>query len=181
MSLKRVDEPFSKTPIERLGELSTNLAYMQSVRADEAEKDKEVAILIAAVTELCRIQQDFSQGMLKKFGELNENQLKLISQQSEYEKSVRTSTSNIARQMYNEFLGRQIDALQDIQRALKKNAERLDDMLRETNAIVKHNAKRALESARRLERIEDWKDFLFYLSPAAVILDVIIRLILSFR
>ena len=119
--------------------------------------------------------------MLKKFGELNENQLKLISQQSEYEKSVRTSTSNIARQMYNEFLGRQIDALQDIQRALKKNAERLDDMLRETNAIVKHNAKRALESARRLERIENWKDFLFYLSPAAVILDVIIRLILSFR
>ena len=64
---------------------------------------------------------------------------------------------------------------------IKKDAEKLDNMIRETNAVVKHNAKRALESARRLERIEDWKDFLFYLSPAAVILDVIIRLILSFR
>ena len=181
MSLKRVDEPFSKTPIERLGELSTNLAYMQAAKADEAQKDKEVAILIAVVAELCRIQQDFSQGMFKKFGGLNENQLKLIDQQSEYEKSVRTSTFNIAKQMYDMFLNQQISVLEYIQQMIKKDAEKLDNMIRETNAVVKHNAKRALESARRLERIEDWKDFLFYLSPAAVILDVIIRLILSFR
>ena len=57
MSLKKVDEPFSETPIEHLGELSTNLAYMQTVKADEAEKDKEVAILIAAVTGKCSIMK----------------------------------------------------------------------------------------------------------------------------
>ena len=158
----------------------TNLAYMKAAKAEEAKQDKEVAILLTTVQKMCVIQQNFMQSMLTKFDELNEKQLKLLNVQNEYAESVQKSVYNTIYSIYGSFCEEQKKAFREIQKYLSNDT---DEMIKKINHAAngaRKSAEYANRTADRIKSIENWKELLFYFSPAVVIADVIIRLISYF-
>ena len=118
------------------------------------------------------------QSMLIKFDELNEKQMKLLSVQNEYAGSVQKSVYNTIYSIYGSFREEQEQAFREIQKYLSNDT---DEMIKKINHAAngaRKSAEYANRTADRIKSIENWKEMLFYLSPAVVIADVIIRLII---
>lgn len=173
-------QPTAEECLSDMSEQMKLLAFMRKAQEEEARNSKEVAILLTSVENLFLIQQNFFQSMLEKFDELNSRQLNLLNVQGEYEKSVRDSTAKTVHQIYYTFASEQEKAFKDIRHFLENDT---DEMIKKINNAAK-GAKKAADNANRtanrIRSIEDWKEFLFYLSPAVVVIDVIIRLIIAF-
>ena len=186
MSLKNYGEeeqnaqPTAEECLSDMSEQMKLLAYMKKAQTEEARDSKEVAILLTSVENLFLIQQSFFRSMLTKFDELNKNQLKLLSVQGEYEKSVRDSTAKTVHQIYNTYASEQEQAFKEIRHFLENDT---DEMIKKINNAAK-GAKKAADNAANtafnIELAEKWRVRLFYLPPFFVVLDIIIRLYLRF-
>lgn len=173
-------QPTAEESLSAMSEQMKLLAFMRKAQEEEARNSKEVAILLTSVENLFLIQQNFFQSMLERFDELNSRQLNLLNVQSEYEKSVRNSTAKTVHQIYYTFASEQAKTFKDIRHFLENDT---DEMIKKINNAAR-GAKKAADNvantAVHIERVEKGKVFLFYLSPLFVVLDIIIRLYLSF-
>ncbi|MBR1459829.1 MAG: hypothetical protein IJ595_10670 [Oscillospiraceae bacterium] len=100
--------------------------------------------------------------------------------QSEYAADVREAVGESVTAIYEQFKDEQSKAFASA-RAEVINSNKL--LISKVNAAA-NGAKQAAEyasaTAEHIRRIEDWKELLFYLSPAVVIVDIIVRLIVYF-
>ncbi|MDD7517227.1 hypothetical protein [Ruminococcus flavefaciens] len=104
----------------------------------------------------------------------------MLSVQGEYAKNVRDSTGKAVTDIYYQFRAEQQKAFADIRKYLANDTEL---MIKKVNKAAKNAEKAAAgaaSTAYNIEQAEKWKVRLFYLSPAFVVLDIIIRLYLSF-
>ena len=106
--------------------------------------------------------------------------MKLLNVQSEYAADVREAVGESVNAIYEQFREEQQRAFTSA-RAEVINSNKL--LIGKVNAAA-NGAKQAAEyasaTAEHIRRIEDWKELLYYLSPAVVIMDIIVRLIAYF-
>ena len=178
--LEIVPQPTAEESLSVMSEELKKLALMRKAQAEEARDSKEVAILLNSVENLFLIQKNFFQSMLEKFDDLNNNQLKLLNVQSEYEKSVRDSTAKTVNQIYYTFASEQAKAFKDIRYFLSNDTEEMIKKINKAAKGAEKAADNAANTAFNIERVEKWKVFLFYLSPLFVVLDIFIRLYFQF-
>lgn len=180
MSLTNYEEETAEQNLADMSQEMKRIAFMKKAHSDEARDSTEVAILLTSVENLFTIQQNFMKNMLTKFDELNRRQLNLLSVQGEYAKNVRDSTGKAITDIYYQFRAEQQKAFVDIRKYLANDTEL---MIKKVNKAAKNAEKAAAgaaSTAYNIEQSEKWKVRLFYLSPAFVVLDIIIRFYLSF-
>lgn len=106
--------------------------------------------------------------------------MKLLNVQDEYAKSVQSSTAKAITDIYYTFRTEQEKAFEEIRHYLANDTEEMIKKINHAAVGAKKAADYANSTANRIKGIEDWKELLFYLSPAVVVLDVIVRLIITF-
>lgn len=106
--------------------------------------------------------------------------MKLLNVQDEYAKSVQDSTAKTVHQIYYSFAAEQKKAFNEIRYYLANDTEEMIKKINHAAVGAKKAADYANSTANRIKGIEDWKELLFYLSPAVVVLDVIVRMIIAF-
>ena len=156
-----------------------NVANMKMAIADEARQNKETVILLASVEKLCVIQQSFMQNMLKKFDEMNDNQLKILSLQEQYAKSVKASTIEVTRDIYYQFETEQKKAFKEVQKYFNDSCDDMEKSISACTKEVKKATRNAEKSVERLCRIKTIGDLLYYSAPIFVLLDFIVRIFIQ--
>ena len=156
-----------------------NVANMKKAIADEARQNKETVILLASVEKLCVIQQNFMQNMLKKFDEMNDNQLKILSLQEQYAKSVKASTIEVTRDIYYQFETEQKKAFKEVQKYFNDSCDEMEKSVSACTKEVKKATRNAEKSTERLCRIKTIGDLLYYSAPIFVLLDFIVRIFIQ--
>ncbi len=177
MSLQRNDD----SNLDALHEEMAQLAAMNAAREQDARKDKEVTLLLSTVQKMGMIQQSFMQNMLQEFDELNKNQMKLLNIQEQYTQSVRASTAELFKKFAQEYIKTQNELFYKIQDGWKADTQRILDDYYNVAGSVRAAANHAQDIADKVFWLSSWREVLFYLSPAAVLVDVIVRIIQCFR
>lgn len=161
-----------------------NVANMKMAIADEARQNKETVIILASVEKLCVIQQSFMQNMLKKFDEMNDNQLKILSLQEQYAKSVKASTIEVTRDIFHLFKDEQTATFREVQKYLYDSCDELERELisctknvKSATMAAKNISKEISNSIKRFCTVRTIGDILYYAAPVAVVIDVLLRLL----
>ena len=106
--------------------------------------------------------------------------MKLLNVQSEYAESIREDVGKTVNAMYAQFREEQKKAFTAVQSDLINCNKRMLDKLNAVANETQKAADYANATANRIRLIEDWKELLFYLSPAVVVVDIVVRLITFF-
>ena len=171
--------PAEQPDLQDLQAEMMNVANMKMAIADEARQNKETVIILASVEKLCVIQQSFMQNMLKKFDEMNDNQLKILSLQEQYAKSVKASTIEVTRDIYYQFETEQKKAFKEVQKYFNDSCDEMEKSISACTKEVKKATRNAEKSAERLCRIKTIGDLLYYSAPIFVLLDFIVRVFIQ--
>lgn len=184
MSLPNYEKkPISEQMNQSFQEMEHQLANLSLLAQDEeaaAQKVKEINLLLMTVTKFGQIQQAFLKSTVAVLNEQNRHQMKLLNVQSEYAESIREDVGKTVTAMYEQFREEQNKAFSAAHSDLINCNKRMLDKLGAAANETRKAADYANATAERIRCIEDWKELLFYLSPAVVIADIVIRLIIFF-
>ena len=181
MSLKNYEMPEQmEASFQQMEEQLANQSLLAQDEEAAAQKVKEINLLLMTVARFGQIQQAFLTSTAAVLREQSEQQMKLLNVQSEYAADVREAVGESVTAIYEQFKDEQSKAFASA-RAEVINSNKL--LISKVNAAA-NGAKQAAEyasaTAEHIRRIEDWKELLFYLSPAVVIVDIVVRLIVYF-
>lgn len=180
MSLKSYEMPEMEASFQEMEEQLANLSLLAQDEEAAAQKVKEINLLLMTVAKFGQIQQAFLKSTAAVLREQNEHQMKLLTVQNEYAENVRGEVADTVTAIYEQFKDEQSKAFASA-RAEVINSNKL--LIGKVNAAAngaKQAAEYASHTADRIRRVEDWKELLFYLSPAVVIVDIVIRLLIFF-
>ena len=173
MSLQRNEN----SNLSALQQEMEHLAVMNAAREQEARKDKEVTLLLSTVQKMGLMQQSFMQNMLQEFDKLNRNQLNVLNVQEQYTQSVRSDTAELFKKFAQEYIKTQNDLFYKIQNEWKKDTDKVLDEYDRIAISVRKAADHAEDIADKVFWLSKWREFLFYLSPAAVVFYIIFQFI----
>lgn len=174
-------------PIPELDEIemwATELTVDLQGNTEDAKNNERVMLMATSVIKMCRLLRNFSVVMTAEMAKIAERELRNLNIQNQYAKSVKASTVEVTRDIYHQFKDEQAQAFKDVQKYLSDSC---DDMEKEINACTK-NVKTATTAADRVSKeicgsvkrfctVRTIGDVLYYASPVAVLIDVLLRLV----
>lgn len=172
--------PMGKS-FQQMAEQMEELGLLAKDRESAARQNKELYMLLMTMAKFGQIQEDFLKNTVVVLHEQNKHQLKLLSVQNEYAKSLRDSTTKIVADIYQTFQNEQEKAFEEIQQHLAIDTEEMIKKINRAAIFAEKAAENAVEAAENIENTEKWKVLLFYLSPLCVIIDIAIRVIMFFQ
>ena len=183
MSLPRNDQTSPQILRQPPTDLNDLWAQMLALRQDSAQtaEDKcQVALLLATVNKLCSEQTTFMDEAKNMLDLININQIEMISQLEQYKKGIADDAKALLKSLYISLKDDQKKALDEIR---KNNSEVMLKILADTELCadkIHTAAEHAKDTTKKLFRITKLTDLIFYITPVAVLVDLIFRVIQFF-
>ena len=183
MSLPRNDQAspqISHQPPTSLNDLWVQMLALRQDSAQTAEDKCQVALLLATVNKLCEEQMIFMGDTESKMKQINESQLQTLKIQEEYRNGIGADANKLLATFYKMIEKKQEAAFEEIR---KNNSGVMLKILADTELCadkIHTAAEHAKETTKKLFRITKITDLIFYITPVAVLADLIFRAIQFF-
>ena len=183
MSLPRNDQASPQTSHQLPTSLNDLWAQMLALRQDSAQtaEDKcQVALLLATVNKLCEEQTAFMSKVVGKLKQISDSQLKTVNLQEQYKEEIADNAECLLKSLYFSLEDEQKKAFEEIR---KNNSEVMLKILADTELCadkIHTAAEHAKDTTKKLFRITKITDLIFYITPVAVLADLIFRAIQFF-
>lgn len=180
-------EPVGQPPeqpqgLDQLSMMVRKLAQETGRSTEESKRDEKVLIMAAAVLEMCRQLQTFSETISGEMKALNEKQQQNLNLQEVYAQSVKTATQEATANIYYNLRTQEKQAVNSLMQYVEANSNQMEkDMLScaghvKAAAESAQNATKQIgKSLERFRRIKTIRDLLYYAAPVLVLIDIIIR------
>ena len=179
--------PRNNRPEQTLHQLPTSLddlwEQMLALRqgsAQAAEDKCQVALLLATVNKLCSEQTAFLSEAKSMLDMININQVEMCCQLEQYKKGIADDAKALLKSLYISLKENQKKAFDEI---TKNNSEVMLKVLADTALCadkIHKAAEHAKDTTKKLFRMTKITDLVFYITPAAVLADLIFRVIQFF-
>ena len=182
MSLPRNEqtEPTSNQPLLSLDDLWAQMLTMRQDSAQSAEDKFQVALLLTAVNKLCTEQAAFMSKAESKLTQINNCQLKTLNLQEQYKSEIAATADRMLRNTYNAIRERQETVLQIFAEQNSAAIEKMNTAAKNCTEQINKAANHAENTTKKLFRITRIADLMYYIAPAAVLADLLFRLIQFF-
>lgn len=179
-----VQEPEIMIPeLEDIELWARNIAQELSEDTEDAKSNQKVMIMATSVIKMCRLLNNYSKTMRSEMEKIAERELQNLNLQDQYIKSLKASTGEITRGIYDRFKDEQKKAFDDVKtffsdscdRSEKKIVASADKVKSATEAAEKASIQIS-ESVKRFCTVRTIGDLLYYAASVAVVIDVLLRL-----
>lgn len=179
-----VQEPEIMIPeLEDIELWARNIAQELSEDTEDAKSNQKVMLMATSVIKMCRLLNNYSKTMRSEMEKIAERELQNLNLQDQYIKSLKASTGEITRGIYDRFKDEQKKAFDDVKtffsdscdRSEKKIVASADKVKSATEAAEKASIQIS-ESVKRFCTVRTIGDLLYYAAPVAVVIDVLLRL-----
>ena len=183
MSLPRNDQTspqISHQPPTDLNDLWAQMLALRQDSAQTAEDKCQVALLLATVNKLCEEQTAFMIETDNNLKQINDSQLQTLKIQEEYRNGIGADANRLLTAFYKMIEKKQEAAFEEIR---KSNSEVMLKIISDTELCadkIHIAAQHAKDTTKKLFRITRITDVIFYITPAAVLADLIFRAIQFF-
>lgn len=182
MSLPRNNqsEPISNPPLPSLEDLWAQILTMRQDSAQSAEDKFQVALLLTTVNKLCAEQADFMSKTEIKLTQINNSQLKTLNLQEQYKSEIAATADRLLRNTYNAIRERQETVLQIFAEQNNAAIEKMNTAAKNCTEQINKAANHTENATKKLFRITRIADLMYYIAPAAVLADLLFRVIQFF-
>ena len=182
MSLQRNQIPEQQNtdltkPQLNLNDLYQKILSLREQDRQEAEDKLQLALLLATTEKMCRSLTDFMTATERELQKMNENQLNTLNIQEQYRKEIRADVVDILNKIYGAIQKQQAASFAKMLETSQKSVTALETKIAactEKCKVQTANVKSAIEEMRKVENL---RDILLWISPVAVIADLVIRII----
>ena len=151
--------------------------------SDDAKRDERVMLMATSVIKMCRLLKNFSEVMTAEMAKSAERELRTLNLQDQYAKSLRASTVEVSRDIYDRFKEEQKKAFDDVKTFFSDSCDEMEKKLNTCTENVNlataragRASKRISKSVKRFCTVKTIGDVLYYVAPVAVVIDVLLRL-----
>lgn len=151
--------------------------------SDDAKRDERVMLMATSVIKMCRLLKNFSEVMTAEMAKSAERELQTLNLQDQYAKSLRASTVEVSRDIYDRFKEEQKKAFDDVKTFFSDSCDEMEKKLNTCTENVNlataragRASKRISKSVKRFCTIKTIGDLLYYAAPVLVLIDVLLRL-----
>ena len=151
--------------------------------SDDAKRDERVMLMATSVIKMCRLLKNFSEVMTAEMAKSAERELQTLNLQDQYAKSLRASTVEVSRDIYDRFKEEQKKAFDDVKTFFSDSCDEMEKKLNTCTENVNlataragRASKRISKSVKRFCTVKTIGDVLYYVAPVAVVIDVLLRL-----
>ena len=163
-----------------LDRMSDELLLLSQQNLMDAETKYRLTLIIATVREQNAILASFLKDTKEQLEKMNSNQLRLISEQEQYEKSVRDNVSKSVFDIYSRFKAEQTKAFADVTADLKKTLTEMKTQIDESVKTCEEEAENLRKAFRTSKTLSDWIDAFYFLAPTSIIIYVIFKIVTFF-
>lgn len=139
--------------------------------------------MATSVIKMCRLLKNFSEVMTAEMAKSAERELQTLNLQEQYAKSLRASTVEVSRDIYDRFKEEQKKAFDDVKTFFSDSCDEMEKKLNTCTENVNlataragRASKRISKSVKRFCTVKTIGDVLYYVAPVAVVIDVLLRL-----
>ena len=163
-----------------LDRMSDELLLLSQQNLTDAETKYRLTLIIATVREQNAILASFLKDTKEQMEKMNSNQLRLISEQEQYEKSVRDNVSKSVFDIYSRFKAEQTKAFAEVTAELKKTLTEMKTQIDESVNTCEEEAENLRKAFRTSKPLSDWIDAFYFLAPTSIIIYVIFKIVTFF-
>ena len=163
-----------------LNDLYRKVLSLREQDRQEAEDKLQVALLLATTEKMCRTLTDFMSATERELQKMNDNQLNTLNLQEQYRKEIKGEVVDILNNVYGVIQGQQKDALETMLAAVKASAESQEKKIKACTQKCDEAVISVNDSVDRLHKMASWQDMMLWISPIAVVADLVMRLIQYF-
>ena len=163
-----------------LDRMSDELLLLSQQNLMDAETKYRLTLIIATVREQNAILASFLKDTKEQMEKMNSNQLRLISEQEQYEKSVRDNVSKSVFDIYSRFKAEQTKAFAEVTAELKKTLTEMKTQIDESVKTCEEEAENLRKAFRTSKTLSDWIDAFYFLAPTSIIIYVIFKIVTFF-
>ena len=183
MSLQRNEQQEPQTsnqPLLNLEDLWEEMLAMRHENAQEAEDRCQVALLLKTVNRLCQVQMDFMNNTESKLDQINNSQLKTLKIQEEYRNGIGADTNKLLNTFYRAIQEKQNTVFEEFSEKNNAAIEKMTEAAKSCREQIDKAVNHALVATKEMFRITKIADLMYYIAPAAVLADLLFRVIQFF-
>lgn len=177
------EQPMQIPELENIETWATALAQQTAEMTEDSRRDERFLLMATATIKMCRLLKNFSEVMTAEMEQVKQNELQALNLQEQYEKSIRTSTVEVTRDIYERFRNEQARAFDDIKIYFNNSCNDIEKKLNACTKNVNSATVRAERASKQISRsvkrfctVKTIGNFLYYSAPVAVLTDVLLRL-----
>ena len=173
-------------PLPELDAIETRVREMAEeigVSSVDAQRDERVLLLVTATLKMCQLLKNYSTAISAEIQKSAEHQMKNLSLQEQYEKSVRTEVADSVYSIYHQVKTQEKEAINELMQYVQANSDQMEKDItacttgvRSATAAAKNASEQISKSVKRFCTVRTIGDVLYYAAPVAVVIDVLLRL-----
>ena len=179
-----VQEPEIMIPeLEDIELWARNIAQELSEDTENAKSNQKVMLMATSVIKMCRLLNNYSKTMKSEMEKIAERELQNLNLQDQYIKSLKASTGEITRGIYDRFKDEQKKAFDDVKTFFSDSCDRSEkeivasaDKVKSATEAAKKASIQISKSVKRFCTVKTIGDLMYYAAPVAVVIDVLLRL-----
>lgn len=169
--------------LEEIETWATELTEDLQETSEDSKRDERVMLMATAVIKMCRLLKNFSETMTAAMAKSNESQVQNLSIQKQYAESVKESTDKVVQDIYATIETKQNLTLTSLasnagnmSKLATKKLEAASAKMGEVNMSSMELLSVIKKYIRKMTRLKNFRELMFYVAPIAVIIDVLLRL-----
>lgn len=167
-------------PQQDLNDLHQKILSLREQERREAEDKFQVALLLATTEKLCVTLTDFMTATQNELRKINSDQLKNLNVQEQYREEIKAEIVKILNDVYGVIQKQQSATFSKILKIMQKSVTDMEKKITACTDKCKAQTAYVKNTIEKMRKVESWQDILFWISPMAVIADLVIRVIQYF-
>ena len=163
-----------------LNDLYRKVLSLREQDRQEAEDKLQVALLLATTEKMCRTLTDFMTATERELQKMNDNQLNTLNLQEQYRKEIRGEVVDILNNVYGNIQKQQALSFAKMLDASQKSVTAMEEKITACTDKCKVQTANVKKVIEKMRKVESWQDILLWISPIAVVLDLVVRIITMF-
>ena len=154
---------------------------------ENAKNNQRVMIMATSVIKMCQLLQNYSVTMKSEMEKIAERELQNLNLQEQYAKSLKASTGEITRGIYDRFKEEQKQAFDDVKTVFSDSCDRSEkkivtsaDKVQSVIDAATTASQEISASVERFRKVKTFGDFLYYTAPIYVVLDLVLKIVTYF-
>lgn len=163
-----------------LNDLHQKILSLREQERREAEDKFQVALLLATTEKLCVTLTDFMTATQNELRKMNSEQLKTLNVQEQYREEIKAEVVKILNDVYGVIQKQQSASFAKMNDTMQKAVTAMEEKITACTDKCKVQTDNMNSAVDKMRKVESWQDILLWISPMAVIADLVVRLINMF-
>ena len=163
-----------------LNNLYQKILSLREQDRQEAEDKFQVALLLATTEKLCVTLTDFMTATQNELRKMNSEQLNTLNVQEQYREEIKEEVVKILNDVYGVIQKQQSASFSKMNETMQKAVSAMEEKITACTNKCKVQTDNVNSAVDKMRKVESWQDMLLWISPIAVVVDLVIRVIQYF-